>query len=264
MKAQNKNAALTCPFTIILNEEAGNSSTDDLRGNLKNSRVNPPRVEPVEPAAEQKDFRTLLKKSTKTPPAPKPASNKPGQIDFRNQLKNSVQTKAVTQDELRAHSGEQVDFRKSLKNNVTTKTLEQDELKKMAPEQKDFREKLKKKSDSPEPSSHEPAAKEPSPSPDTSKRPQIIELPAKTIECAVGDPFRIELKISGADKVTWLLGNDDVDADAEAGVYLDEDGENYSLRVEESMMEDRGLYTIIAENDHGQVTCQARVLVVAQ
>ena len=29
-------------------------------------------------------------------------------------------------------------------------------------------------------------------------------------------------------------------------------------------MEDRGLYTIIAENDHGQVTCQARVLVVAQ
>ncbi|CBY34045.1 unnamed protein product [Oikopleura dioica] len=131
VKAQNKNAALTCPFTIILNEEAGNSSTDDLRGNLKNSRVNPPRVEPVEPAAEQKDFRTLLKKSTKTPPAPKPASNKPGQIDFRNQLKNSVQTKAVTQDELRAHSGEQVDFRKSLKNNVTTKTLEQDELKKV-------------------------------------------------------------------------------------------------------------------------------------
>jgi hypothetical protein len=101
----------------------------------------------VEPAPEQNDFRTLLKKSTKTPPAPKPASNKPGQIDFRNQLKNSklefsnceaqnlsssdVQTKAVTQDELRTHSGEQVDFRKSLKNTVTTKTLEQDELKRV-------------------------------------------------------------------------------------------------------------------------------------
>ena len=68
----------------------------------------------------------------------------------------------------------------------------------MAPEQKDFREKLKKKSSSPEPSSHEPApsAKEPSPSPDTSKRPQILELPAKTIECSVGDPFRIELKVT--------------------------------------------------------------------
>lgn len=66
----------------------------------------------------------------------------------------------------------------------------------MAPEQKDFRETLKKKADSPKIASPEPpVAKEPSPSPDTSKRPQIIEAPAKQVECIVGDPFRIEVQV---------------------------------------------------------------------
>ena len=31
--------------------------------------------------------------------------------------------------------------------------------------------------------------------------------------------------------MTWLLGNDDVDADPEAGVFLDEDGKREHVRI---------------------------------
>ena len=36
-------------------------------------------------------------------------------------------------------------------------------------------------------------------------------------------------------------------------------GDMISLKVEESMLEDGGLYTIIAENNHGDVQVQTRV-----
>jgi len=38
-------------------------------------------------------------------------------------------------------------------------------------------------------------------------------------------------------------------------------GDLISLKVEESMLEDGGLYTILAENDEGQIQVQTRVLV---
>ena len=84
------------------------------------------------------------------------------------------------------------------------------------------------------------------------------------------------LKVELADRVIWLIGDEEVMNEPDDGVHLSFNGESVkkseiirqkylaghaSLRVDSSLDDDSGLYTIICENDQGEARAQVTVVV---
>ena len=64
-------------------------------------------------------------------------------------------------------------------------------------------------------------------------------------------PFKLEIIAEHAEKVTWMLEQEEIEPEPEEGLIILAEGNTYTLLVDVSMAEDMGTYDVIVENRHG-------------
>ena len=91
-------------------------------------------------------------------------------------------------------------------------------------------------------------------------KPEFIET-MTDVEVKTGDNGCFCVRVKGDVKVDWFR-NDKLLEDAGRLVIVDEeDGETFTLAVEEATVEDSGVYKCVASNKAGKVTCSASLKV---
>jgi len=270
----------------------------DFRNQLKNRGSVKTKVD-QKFKPQQVDFRTQLKNQgvkTKVLKQEELKEKSGKQLDFRNTLKKSVKTKTVEQDDLKRKSAEQKDFRNQLKKPETkpeSKTVDETPMDESIaepevstnkpevnePEPEVVQEPVEKpksqeiirnsetSKNSEEPEVPQTARTSTSSTnsanqrQDRKRKPKITKFPEEIVECKQDESFEIVLEVENADRVIWLIGDDEILHEPDDGVLLSHQGNEASLRVTNSLDDDSGLYTIICENDQGESRAQCNVIV---
>lgn len=173
-------------------------------------------------------------------------------------------------------NAEQKDFRSNLKP-LAAKSPSPEKESTPPKEASPPRQKTPPKSPTPEKEpTPPPAPKEPTPEPVKEKeseprkssqiaprkrKPKITSFPDDIIECTVDAPFEISLEVENAERVIWLIGDEEVMNEPDDGVHLSFNAGVATLRVDSSLDDDSGLYTIICENEQGEARAQVTVVV---
>lgn len=91
---------------------------------------------------------------------------------------------------------------------------------------------------------------------ETAVKPELLE-PLKDIDTKSGQDCFFSVRVKGIVKVDWYK-DEEILLDAGRVVIVDEqDGETFTLAVEDARIEDAGVYKCVAHNEAGEVTCSA-------
>lgn len=91
-------------------------------------------------------------------------------------------------------------------------------------------------------------------------KPELLE-PLKNIDVKSGQAVSFSVRVKGDVKVDWYK-DDELLLDAGRVVIVDEqDGETFTLAVEDARVEDAGVYKCVARNEAGEVSCNAALKV---
>ena len=94
-------------------------------------------------------------------------------------------------------------------------------------------------------------------------KPEMIE-PMKDVEVKAGEDGCFRVRVKGNVKVDWYKGEELLEDVGHVVIVDEEDGETFTLALEEASAEDSGMYKCVASNKAGTVSCSASLKVTGE